>query len=270
MGDTAQGAQGGTQPPADAGSQGTQGGQGTQPAQGAQQPALDLSKLDSNDFFKLGDKRGKEAAQKQFDSWLSETFGTTDREELAKLSGKIKKNGGEIPAEVATALQTLKTENEQLKARIEGEALGNALRDQILESKIPVRNMAHLMTILGQQFDFKPLNGQIIAHRKDTGAPIVVDNQFANVKTLMTAMAKDANTAYMFGGVQNGVTMPEGGTGGNGSQKSPLKPGELTDTEFVQALKDSGQLAQALKGESVDRDALKAFMKKPLTAAAAR
>lgn len=269
MGDTAQGAQGGTQPPADAGSQGTQGGQGTQPAQGEQQPALDLSKLDSNDFFKLGDKRGKEAAQKQFDSWLSETFGTTDREELAKLSGKIKKNGGEIPAEVATALQTLKTENEQLKARMEGEALGNQLRDQILESKIPVRNMAHLMTILGQQFDFKPLNGQIIAHRKDTGAPIVVDNQFANVKTLMTAMAKDANTAYMFGAMGNGVTMPEGGTG-SGGQKSPLKPGELTDTEFVQALKDSGQLAQALKGESVDRDALKAFMKKPLTAAAAR
>jgi hypothetical protein len=269
MGDTAQGAQGGTQPPADAGSQGTQGGQGTQPAQGAQQPALDLSKLDSNDFFKLGDKRGKEAAQKQFDSWLSETFGTTDREELAKLSGKIKKNGGEIPAEVATALQTLKTENEQLKARMEGEALGNQLRDQILESKIPVRNMAHLMTILGQQFDFKPLNGQIIAHRKDTGAPIVVDNQFANVKTLMTAMAKDANTAYMFGAMGNGVTMPEGGTG-SGGQKSPLKPGELTDTDFVQALKDSGQLAQALKGESVDRDALKAFMKKPLTAAAAR
>jgi hypothetical protein len=74
----------------------------------------------------------------------------------------------------------------------------------------------------------------------------------------------------MGSGVQNGVTMPEGGTGGNGGQKSPLKPGELTDTEFVQALKDSGQLAQALKGESVDRDALKAFMKKPLTAAAAR
>ena len=269
MGDTAQGAQGGTQPPADAGSQGTQGGQGTQPAQGEQQPALDLSKLDSNDFFKLGDKRGKEAAQKQFDSWLSETFGTTDREELAKLSGKIKKNGGEIPAEVATALQTLKTENEQLKARMEGEALGNQLRDQILESKIPVRNMAHLMTILGQQFDFKPLNGQIIAHRKDTGAPIVVDNQFANVKTLMTAMAKDANTAYMFGAMGNGVTMPEGGTG-SGGQKSPLKPGELTDTDFVQALKDSGQLAQALKGEAVDREALKAFMKKPLTAAAAR
>lgn len=269
MGDTAQGAQGGTQPPADAGSQGTQGGQGTQPAQGAQQPALDLSKLDSNDFFKLGDKRGKEAALKQFESWLADTFGTTDREELAKLSGKIKKNGGEIPAEVATAMQTLKTENEQLKARIEGEALGNQLRDQILESKIPVRNMAHLMTILGQQFDFKPLNGQIIAHRKDTGAPIVVDNQFANVKTLMTAMAKDANTAYMFGAMGNGVTMPEGGTG-SGGQKSPLKPGELTDTDFVQALKDSGQLAQALKGESVDRDALKAFMKKPLTAAAAR
>lgn len=269
MGDKAQGAQGGTQPPADAGSQGTQGGQGTQPAKGAQQPALDLSKLDSNDFFKLGDKRGKEAAQKQFDSWLADTFGTTDREELAKLSDKIKKNGGELPAEVATALQTLKTENEQLKARIEGEALGNALRDQILESKIPVRNMAHLMTILGQQFDFKPLNGQIIAHRKDTGAPIVVDNQFANVKTLMTAMAKDANTAYMFGAMGNGVTMPEGGTG-SGGQKSPLKPGELTDTDFVQALKDSGQLAQALKGDPVDRDALKAFMKKPLTAAAAR
>jgi hypothetical protein len=270
MGDTAQGAQGGTQPPADAGSQGTQGAQGTQPAQGAQQSALDLSKLDSNDFFKLGDKRGKEAAQKQFDSWLADTFGTTDREELAKLSGKIKKNDGQIPNEVTTLLQNLKSENEQLKARIEGEALGNALRDQILESKIPVRNMAHLMTILGQQFDFKPLNGQIIAHRKDTGAPIVVDNQFANVKTLMAAMAKDANTAYMFGGVQNGVTMPEGGTGGNGGQKSPLKPGELTDTEFVQALKDSGQLAQALKGDPVDRDALKAFMKKPLTAAAAR
>lgn len=266
MGDAAQGAQGGTKPP-ESGSQGAQGDKGTPPAN---TPALDLSKLDSNDFFKLGDKRGTEKAQKNFDAWLSETFGTTDRDELSKLAGKVKKNDGALPPEVTTLLQTLKTENDQLKARIEGEALGNSLRDQILETKIPVRNMAHLMTILGQQFDFKPINGQIIAHRKDNGSPIVVDNQFANVKTLMAAMAKDANTAYMFGANGSAMSMPENGGGGNGGQKSPLKPGELTDTDFVQALKDSGQLAQALKGDPVDREALKPFMKKPLTASAAR
>lgn len=219
------------------------------------------TQTDANALFKAAYERGETQAQKAFDTWLKQTFGTADRSELEKLAKKPdpkKPESDGLPQSVLDQIAALQKENESLKQQIQGSQLNAALHREVSSAGLKLHNDSITLKLLTDEYDFREINGELIAHRKGTDQPVIIDNRFATVKSLLTSWSKDTNYAFLFATGQR-VGMPQSGQGG---RMEKLKEGELANPDFVAALKRSGQIHLALTGQPFDRDKVEMFMPK--------
>lgn len=218
-------------------------------------------KMDSDSFFRHAYSIGEKAGIKQAEALLKEVFGTTDRAEIQKLAKKsVGQQEGTLPQTVLDQIAALQKENETLKSSIETQALTQNLHKEITGSGFSLHNPDLVRTMLNTEYDFRPINGELVAHRKGSDQPVVIENRFATVKTLLSSMSKDPATSFMFAHGQR-VAAPQGvGTGT--SKMDTLKDGELTNPAFVQALKTSGQYFDAVAGKPFDRDRVEKLIRK--------
>ncbi|HRP70193.1 MAG TPA: hypothetical protein PLY93_11725 [Turneriella sp.] len=225
-----------------------QGGQGAQ----TEPPKIE-PKLDNDGIFKHAYALGQSAAEKKTE-WLKEVFGTADRAEIEKLVKKPKDN--ELPRTVLDQIAALQKENETLQASIKAQALNDSISKEIGGSGFNLHNSEMVRTMLGNEYDFKQINGELVAHKKGSDQPVVIDNRFATIKTILGTWAKEPSTSFLFAQQQQ-VTMPQGAHNG-----STLKDGELTSRTFVAALKQSGQFSDAINGKPFDRERVNRLIRK--------
>lgn len=233
----------------DTGAQGGQGGQGGQGSQGGD------AGLDGNALF----KKGNAHAEKVHNEWLQRTFGTTDRSEIEKALAAVKKpKGEEIPGSVVEKMNEMARTIDALTNQISERDRNQALTEGILSSGLDFNNRQDVIDLMRLRYDFKTIDGKMVAHSKQNGEPVILGNKFAEVKDILTAWSKDPQHAYLFSKAQR-TGMPDAGRGNAGSSR--LKAGELTNPEFVQALKDSGEYYKAMTDQPFDREKVEHFLK---------
>lgn len=235
--------------------------EGQQSQQQAATQGQQSTQTDANALFKAAYERGEAQAQKSFEAWLKQTFGTTDRAEVEKLAKKPEPRKHEqdgLPHSVLEQIAALQKENEAYKQQIQSIQLGSRLQREVSSAGFKLHNDSVTLKLLTDEYDFREIDGELVAHRKGTDQPVIIENRFATVKSLLTAWSKDASYAFLFSTAQR-VGMPQSGQGG---RMEKVKDGELANPDFVAALKRSGQFQLALTGQPIDREKVELFMPK--------
>ena len=237
---------------------------GQQPPQQPQQPqtiatpniqdGVDLTQWYAKARREINDK----AAQKQ-NSFLLETFGTSDPEEIAKISQTVKQTTGKPP--IDDVLKSLQDTNSKIES-LEKNHNNLQLENKMIRDVKNARDVDLVLYAAKSRYDFRDENGQIKAYVKGSDDP-VIDAAKAKQKTFADIVAEmqiDQQTAGLFQTTSN-LKQPV-----NGSPEGS-KPGfgmatreQRTSPKFLKAVKASGQWHEMNGGKEIDLDAVKAEM----------
>lgn len=242
---------GGGNPPADAGG-------------GANPPPPD-NKIPQDSYWKKAKEAGESQAKADFEKWLNETFGTTDREAIANQSrGKKPQND---PAEntLKSELDKIRLENQQLKASIESGNIRRTVMDAIQATPHKLHDPSDTLDKILGIYDLKPINGVMVLHHKESGAPLFVEGKDGTIAALLDSWAKDPKQAWRFAS-QSQIAKPSGNatTPGldSGNYTYVVKPEDWSRPGFAEAVARSGQKERAFSQQPIDLAAVERYMNK--------
>jgi hypothetical protein len=239
------------------------GGGAQQPDAGGAQQVPD-NRIPQDSYWKKAKEAGEAHAKSEFEKWMSETFGTTDREAIASQVRVKKPQNDPVDNTLKSELDKIRLENQQLKASIESANLRRSAMDAIQSTQHKLHDPADTLEKILSIYDLKPINGVMVLHHKDSGAPLFIEGKDGTVAALLDAWSKDPKHSWRFAS-QSQIAKPSGSAtaaGLDGNYTYVVKPEDWSRPGFAEAVARSGQKERAFSQQPIDLAAVERYMNK--------